>query len=116
YNKTDFLARWIGKNSDEDTEEGIALLLDTTPKIYESEFEAEKSLGIKLLSRYELKYKKFLWQLFFGLLAGSLLQLIVPFLTQSVVDVGIKNQDIHFVYLILIAQLFLFFGRTAIEV
>ncbi len=116
YNKTDFLARWIGKNADEDTEEGIALLLDTTPKFYESEFEAEKSLGIKFLSRYVLKYKKFLWQLFFGLLAGSLLQLIVPFLTQSVVDVGIKNQDIHFVYLILIAQLFLFFGRTAIEV
>jgi len=43
------------------------------------------------------------------------LQLIFPFLTQSVVDIGIQNQDIHFVYLILIAQLFLFFGKTGIE-
>ena len=54
-------------------------------------------------------------QLFIGLLAASLLQLVFPFLTQSVVDVGIQNQDIEFIYLILIAQLFLFFGRTAIE-
>lgn len=43
------------------------------------------------------------------------MQLIFPFLTQSVVDIGIQNQDIHFVYLILIAQLFLFFGKTGIE-
>lgn len=51
-----------------------------------------------------------------GLVAASILQLIFPFLTQSVVDVGIKNQDIHFIYLILFAQLALFIGRTAIEV
>jgi ATP-binding cassette subfamily B protein len=54
-------------------------------------------------------------QLVIGLLAGSLLQLIFPFLTQSVVDVGIQNQDINFIYLILAAQLFLFIGRTSIE-
>lgn len=57
-----------------------------------------------------------MFQLFLGLLAGSFLQLIFPFLTQSVVDVGIQNQDINFIYLILIAQLFLFLGRTAIEI
>jgi ATP-binding cassette subfamily B protein len=49
-------------------------------------------------------------------LAGSLLNLITPFLTQSIVDVGIKNQDINFIYLILIAQLMLFFGKTALEI
>jgi ATP-binding cassette subfamily B protein len=49
------------------------------------------------------------------LLAGSLLQLIFPFLTQSIVDVGIQNQNINFIYLILFAQLFLFFGKTALE-
>ncbi|MCB0463732.1 MAG: ATP-binding cassette domain-containing protein, partial [Flavobacteriaceae bacterium] len=65
---------------------------------------------------YIFKYKQFLWQLVIGLIAASLLQLIFPFLTQSIVDVGIKNQDIHFIYLILFAQLALFVGRTAIEV
>ena len=68
-----------------------------------------------MLSKYVLRYKSFLVQLIIGLFAGSLLQLIFPFLTQSVVDVGIQNQNIHFVYLVLIAQLFLFFGKTALE-
>uniref|UniRef100_UPI0040499005 peptidase domain-containing ABC transporter n=1 Tax=Fulvivirga sp. TaxID=1931237 RepID=UPI0040499005 len=48
--------------------------------------------------------------------AGSALQLVVPFLTQSVVDVGIAQRDIGFVYLILAAQLALFVGRTTVEV
>ncbi|MDR5591104.1 peptidase domain-containing ABC transporter [Christiangramia sp. SM2212] len=116
YTRKEFLEYWIGKNATEETEEGIVLLLETSPKFYQTEFEKEERLGFKFLSHYILKYKKFLWQLVIGLLAGSLLQLIVPFLTQSVVDVGIRNQDINFIYLILIAQLFLFLGRTGIEV
>ena len=116
YNQKEFLEHWIGKNATPETEEGIALLLEPTPLFFHTEFEDEKVLGFKFLSRYVFKYKSFLWQLAFGLLAGSLLQVVVPFLTQSVVDVGIKNQDIHFIYLILIAQLFLFFGRTAVEI
>lgn len=116
YNQKEFLEHWIGKNATPETEEGIALLLEPTPLFFHTEFEDTKVLGFKFLSRYVFKYKSFLWQLAFGLLAGSLLQVVVPFLTQSVVDVGIKNQDIHFIYLILIAQLFLFFGRTAVEI
>ncbi len=117
YQKEEFLKHWIGDNISDTTEEGIALLLEPTPKFYESEFEETKEgLNISFLSKYLFRYKKFLIQLLFGLLAGSLLQLIFPFLTQSIVDVGIKNQDIHFVYLILAAQLFLFLGKTAVEV
>ncbi len=117
YNKQDFLKHWIGNNAYDNTEEGIALLLEPTPKFYNSDFdEKEESLGLSFLSKYVFKYKRFLWQLVIGLIAASLLQLIFPFLTQSVVDVGIKNQDIHFIYLILFAQLALFLGRTAIEV
>jgi ATP-binding cassette subfamily B protein len=55
-------------------------------------------------------------QLGLGLLAASILQLIFPFLTQSVVDIGIQNKDIHFLYLVLIGQLFVFLGRTTIEI
>src|SRR5690606_37000979 len=120
YTQEEFLKSWIGNNADENTEEGIALLLEPTPKFYEdtqASLSFGEGLGVrKMLSTYVWKHKKFLWQLVIGLLAGSLLQLVFPFLTQSVVDVGIKNQDIHFVYLILFAQLFLFIGRTAIEV
>ncbi|MEX0272841.1 MAG: peptidase domain-containing ABC transporter [Flavobacteriaceae bacterium] len=117
YNKEDFLKSWIGHNADATTEEGIALLLEPTPKFYDNEWdEGKDSLSLSYLTRYLFTYKSFLWQLVIGLLAGSLLQLIFPFLTQSVVDVGIKNQDINFVYLILFAQLALFLGRTSIEV
>ena len=117
YNKADFLKHWIGNNADDETEEGIALLLEPTPKFYTTNFDdKEKRMGFRFLFKYLFKYKRFLWQLVIGLLAASLLQLIFPFLTQSVVDVGIKNQDIHFIYLILFAQLAVFLGRTAIEV
>ena len=49
------------------------------------------------------------------MIVGSLLQLVLPFLTQSIVDVGIKNQDIGFVWLILLGQLMLTVSRTAID-
>ncbi len=121
YTEKEFLKFWIGNNADETTEEGIALLLEPTPKFYESEFDNNKDeegktkFGFNLLSKYIYRYKSFVIQLAIGLLAGSLLQLITPFLTLNVVDIGIKNQNIHFVYLMLLAQLFLFFGKTALE-
>lgn len=117
YSKEEFLKNWIGNNATQETEEGIALLLEPTAKFYNSDFDKDKpDFGFKFLSKYVFKYKQFLWQLVIGLIAASLLQLIFPFLTQSVVDVGIKNQNIHFIYLILFAQLALFIGRTVIEV
>ncbi|MCK8481930.1 peptidase domain-containing ABC transporter [Psychroserpens algicola] len=119
YTKEEFLKHWIGNNASDNTVEGIALLIETTPKFYvddNEEEDNENKLGFAFLSKYVLRYKRFIWQLVIGLIAASLLQLIFPFLTQSIVDVGIKNQDIHFIYLILIAQLGLFIGRTSIEV
>ncbi|WP_293871608.1 peptidase domain-containing ABC transporter [Flavobacterium sp.] len=115
--KKEFIKAWIGNNADENTEEGIALLLEPTPKFQQSNFDKEdkKSFGFGLLFQYLFPYKSFVIQLAIGLLAGSLLQLITPFLTQSIVDVGIQNQNIHFVYLILLAQLFLFFGKMSLE-
>ncbi|MGJ8548992.1 peptidase domain-containing ABC transporter [Winogradskyella wichelsiae] len=117
YTKKEFLKHWIGNNVNENTTEGIALLLEPTIKFYHSDFDEEKTnFGFSFLTKYLFKYKRFLWQLIIGLIGASLLQLIFPFLTQSVVDVGIKNQDINFIYLILFAQLALFIGRTSIEV
>lgn len=118
YNVEEYLKFWIGKNSHMRTEEGIALLLEPTPKFYT---KTEQNINnevydFNFIFKYLLKYRAFIIQLIVGLLAGSILQLFVPFLTQSIVDIGIKNQDLSFIYLILIAQLFLFFGRTALEV
>lgn len=118
YTKEEFLKFWIGNNATGTTEEGIALLLEPTPKFHQSsnlDLEEGKTFGFKYLSKYLFRYKSFIIQLAIGLLAGSILQLIFPFLTQSIVDVGIQNQNMHFIWLVLIAQLFLFFGKTALE-
>ena len=121
YNQTDFIKFWIGNNADHSTQEGVALLLEPTPSFYDLDSDVtdklgkKKALGFSLLSRYVLKYKSFLIQLTVNLLAGSILQLIFPFLTLSLVDVGIQNQDMGFVYMILFAQLFLFAGRMSLE-
>ena len=125
YNEKEFIKFWIGNNADETTEEGIALLLEPTPKFYRpltpkggNDLEEEKHLfhsPLWGLAAYLFPYKSFVIQLIIGLLAGSLLQLIFPFLTQSIVDVGIQNQNINFIYLILFAQLFLFVGKTGLE-
>ncbi len=112
----EFLRHWIGNNADENTEEGIALFLEPTPHFYKEEFEEDEKFGFGFIFKYLLKYKKFIVQLIIGLLAGSLLQLIVPFLTQSIVDVGIQNRDIHFIYLILFAQLFLYVGKASLDI
>lgn len=117
YNEEEFLKFWMGNNATGETEEGIALLLEPTPFFYKNEWEGEEEnkFGFALLTKYIIPYKSFVVQLAIGLLAGSLLQLIFPFLTQSIVDVGIQNQNLHFIYLVLFAQLFLFFGKTALE-
>jgi ATP-binding cassette subfamily B protein len=117
YTKEEFIKHWIGENANQKTEEGIALILETSPSFYKNEFEEEeKKTSLSFLSRYLIKYKSLVIQLAIGLLAGSLLSLIFPFLTQSIVDVGIQNQDINFIYLILLAQVMLFMGKMGIDI
>jgi len=118
YHKIEFLQAWIGNNVKEDTREGVILLIEPRAEFYSNQysFPENKKLDFSYISKYLIKYRKFIVQLIIGLIAASLLQLVVPFLTQSIVDVGIKNQDIDFIYLILFAQLFLFAGRTILEI
>lgn len=117
YPKEEFIKHWIGENANDKTEEGIALILETSPSFYKNEFEEEeKKTSFSFLFRYLIKYKSLVIQLAIGLLAGSLLSLIFPFLTQSIVDVGIQNQDINFIYLILLAQVMLFMGKIGIDI
>lgn len=114
--KEEFIGRWIGNGADENTKEGITLLVDLTPDFKKLKWEDSDKRSLRFLFRYLFNYKNLLVQLCIGLLVGSLLQLIFPFLTQSIVDVGIQNQDIGFIYVVLMAQVMLFFGRTSVEV
>ncbi|GAB5473928.1 MAG: peptidase domain-containing ABC transporter [Maribacter sp.] len=116
YSIDEFLIRWIGNNASSQTKEGIALLLEITPRFKQLKWEDTDKKSLGFLFRYLFRYKGLLIQLCLGLLVGSLLQLIFPFLTQSIVDIGIQNQDINFIYVVLAAQIMLFFGRTSVDV
>jgi ATP-binding cassette, subfamily B, bacterial len=105
---------WLSTKS-EGEEKGVCLLLEPTPDFYASKDEKLNKASFGFMFQYIRPYKKLIVQLLLGLLAGSLLSLIFPFLTQSIVDYGIANRDISFIYLVLIAQLMLFIGQTAIE-
>jgi ATP-binding cassette, subfamily B, bacterial len=117
YTHQSFINSWIGEHANETTEEGITLILEPTIRLNEKEEDdLEQKTGIGFLWKYFTNYRKFLFQLALGLFSASILQLIFPFLTQSIVDIGIQNKDLHFLYLILIGQLFIFLGRTIIEI
>lgn len=114
YTIKEFLSGWISDRK-EGKDEGIALLLEVTPDFYNLEGEKTNKTKFSFILKYLLPYKKLILQLFLGMLLGTLLQLIFPFLTQSIVDFGINNNDLNFVVLMLIAQLTLYVAQTAVE-
>ena len=116
YTEKEFSEHWISTRT-RGEEKGIALLLEPTMLFFSQKDEKRiRSQGkLRFLSIYFIRYKKFFRQLIFGLITGSLLQLVFPFLTQAIVDIGIGNKDIGFIWIILAAQLMLLLGRTSID-
>ena len=118
YDLNEFKKHWISTRANGE-DKGIAMFLETTPAFFTYKMKGEENVKEKrsfcFLFGYVKKYRKYFGQIILGLIVGSLLQLVLPFLTQSIVDVGIKNQDIGFVWLILLGQLMLTISRTAID-
>ncbi len=71
YAKEEFLSRWIGNNATEATKEGIALLLEVTPKFHKLDWEDTDKRLLRFLFQYLFKYKGLLAQLCIGLLWGA---------------------------------------------
>jgi ATP-binding cassette, subfamily B, bacterial len=110
----DFCEHWA-TSQEEGKPVGVALLVEPTPAFFESEDDKKTGLDFSYLLKYLWSYKKLLLQLAVGLLVGSGLQLVFPFLTQSIVDVGIQTRNLNFIYVMLAAQLMLFASRTVVE-
>lgn len=115
YEEEELKRCWISTRQG-NMEKGIALLLEVTPQFYETEPIKYERLSLWYLFRYVRPYRKAMMQLGLGLLAGSVLQLVFPFLTQTIVDQGIGHRNLNFIQLVLAAQLVLVFSRTLIEV
>lgn len=117
YSHAEFLRHWTGSQNDET--QGIALLLDPTPAFHDlviPESEEEKIDTRGFLTHYLKPHSRLMSQVLLSLAAGSVLQLIVPFLTQNIVDTGIYKKDLGFIWLVLIAQLMLTLGQMALDV
>jgi ATP-binding cassette subfamily B protein len=114
YSKDEFLKSWLSSNANT-TNYGVSLLLETTPDFYTHAGEKKDKTRFSYLFKYLKPHKKLIVQLVLGLVLGSLLQLIFPFLTQSIVDFGITNNNLSFIYLVLIAQLVLFFSQMTVD-
>ncbi len=117
YSFAEFESQWATTITDGQPT-GIALLLEPTPAFHEGEDEFEQKKGDKTLTSlfsHFFRYRSLVFQLILGLLTGSIIQLILPFLTQSVVDTGIQTRNLNFIYLVLGGQLMLFIGRMSVD-
>jgi len=112
--KEEFLRGWISTRQ-EGQNKGLALILQPKPEFYNLSDEEIKKTTFSFLFSFLKPYKAYMVQLFVGIFIASVLQLILPFLTQSIVDYGINNQDLPFIYLILIAQLVVVLSRQSVD-
>ena len=112
YSVQEFLKAWAVDN---DT--GVVLTLEPGPDFEKIEEESHARLerGFSSIFPYLVKYKRELTQVVIALIITSILQLMFPFLTKSIVDTGIRQGDVGFIYLILFAQLMIFLGKTSVE-
>ena len=115
YSKKEFEDHWI---SSVNRGEGCGIVMELTPtENFHNHWEeyTSKKRSFRFLVGYVGQYRNYFVQILLGLLIGCFLQLILPFLTQAIVDVGIKNGDIGFIWLILLGELMIVVGRTATD-
>lgn len=110
--KETFVKCWSNTND----ERGICLLLEPTPEFYQLKEESpSQSTGFKFLFEYLVPYRQYIVQVLIGMLIASVVSMIFPFLTQSLVDYGIQRHNLAFIHLILISQLLLFVGNITVD-
>lgn len=114
YTPEDFMNNWISTSSN-GSPKGLALLLEPTPGFRDQQEDGDSGIGFSLLFSYLKPYRKLVMQVLLGLIAGTLLQMVFPVLTQSIVDTGIQGKDLGFIYLILAGQLMLLLGKISME-
>lgn len=115
YNKREFGSHWLSTQSKGD-EKGIAMFVKPTPVFYEKQGGGMgEKRSFAFLFSYVKQYRRYFGQIILGLLLGSILQLIFPFLTQAIVDVGITHHNLNFIYLILLGQLVLTISRATVD-
>lgn len=109
--KENFNRSWLSDNNN-----GIALFLNPNDNFYKQTPIKEEKTSVKYLFKYLLPFKKQITTMLVLLVLGSLLNLLFPFLTQSLIDKGISSKNINVISLILLAQLCVFLGVLTFEI
>lgn len=112
YDTDTFKKRWLSTNVNGE-DKGVIMVLMPSDEFGKDVENEEKRDSFTFLFKYMLQYRKYFFQIFLGLILGCLLQLIMPFMTQSIVDIGINKKDINFIWLILLGELAIIIGKTA---
>lgn len=111
----EFKKNWLSTTNELGEHVGTALLLEPTAAFYEQKGEKNNKLNFNTVTRYLINSKWQITQVLIALLIGSLLQLVLPFLTQNIVDTGITTQNVPFITVVLIAQLVLVLSQTFVD-
>lgn len=82
---------------------------------YKNIQDISSNQSAKFIFRHFALYRKYFTQIFIGLIISCILQLILPFLTQLIVDIGIKYKDLGFIGIVLLGELIIVIGRTATD-
>lgn len=106
-----FREAWLGRN-----EKGVAFLVEPTGEFYTLQPPVEKKLTFQYLYKYIKPYNKEFSHLIAILTTGSLFTLVFPFLTQSLIDKGISVNNLHYVFIILLAQVFILLGTIGVDI
>ncbi len=115
YDIDNFADYWLSMDV-EGSRKGIAMFFEPTDDFFNFNFENNiEKRSFRFLASYIKKYRKYFLHIAAGLLLGCVLQLIMPFLTQMIVDVGIKQADVSFIWLILLGELMIVLGSTATD-
>ncbi|MCB0641370.1 MAG: peptidase domain-containing ABC transporter [Phaeodactylibacter sp.] len=117
YSKEEFLEGWEISDDSKAQPEGVVILMEPDANFAnQDELEDKDSTGLRFLVPYIKPYRNTIIQLFLGLIVVTIINLIIPFITQAVVDYGITYQNLSFIYILLAAQLMLFVSRVIVQV
>ncbi|EDP96133.1 peptidase domain-containing ABC transporter [Kordia algicida OT-1] len=97
-------------------DKGIALFLNPTEAFHDKEIIKEKAFSFAFIYKFLKPYKREISILGLGLGVTSFFTLIFPFLTKALIDIGVESKNLNFVFIILLAQVFLFLSSTLVEI
>jgi len=102
----EFVKSWLSTTYQE-KDAGLILALEPMPEFYSMEEDVEpdrQKKGFSYFLRYFTPYRKYLFQIFVGIAINMVIVFTLPYFNQAAFDIGIDNNNLQFIFIILLAQ------------